>query len=56
MKKQSNFPQVLFLGNGLNRAYGANDWGELLKHIHMEILNLENQECHMFRGIITNLN
>lgn len=33
MKKQSNFPQVLFLGNGLNRAYGANDWGELLKHI-----------------------
>ena len=34
MKKQLFCPQVLFLGNGLNRAFGANDWSKLLKQIH----------------------
>ena len=34
MKKKTVFPQVLFLGNGLNRAFGANDWSKLLKQIH----------------------
>ena len=34
MKKETVFPQVLFLGNGLNRAFGAGDWGNLLKQIH----------------------
>lgn len=34
MNKQREFPQVLLLGNGLNRAYGAGDWSNLLKQIH----------------------
>lgn len=34
MKKQLIYPQVLLLGNGLNRAFGAGDWGNLLKQIH----------------------
>ena len=34
MKKKTVFPKVLFLGNGLNRAFGANDWSKLLKQIH----------------------
>lgn len=27
------YPQVLLLGNGLNRAYGGISWGNLLKEI-----------------------
>lgn len=34
MNKQRKYPQVLLLGNGLNRAYGAGDWSNLLKQIH----------------------
>ncbi len=34
MNKQCRYPQVLLLGNGLNRAFGAGDWGNLLKQIH----------------------
>ncbi|WP_316637067.1 AbiH family protein [uncultured Ruminococcus sp.] len=34
MNKQRKYPQVLLLGNGLNRAFGASDWGNLLKQIH----------------------
>ena len=31
--KEKHFPQVLLLGNGLNRAYGGVSWGNLLKNI-----------------------
>ncbi len=26
-----NYPKVLFLGNGINRAFKSNSWDELLK-------------------------
>lgn len=34
MESHETAPQVLLLGNGLNRAYGADDWRSLLKRIH----------------------
>ena len=30
----NDFPQILLLGNGLNRAYGGADWSALLNSIH----------------------
>ena len=31
MQNNRPFPQVLLLGNGVNRAYGGNDWTKLIK-------------------------
>ena len=33
MKKPETFPQVLRLGNGINRAYGGGSWDDMLKTI-----------------------
>lgn len=33
MKKPETFPQVLLLGNGINRAYGGGSWDDMLKTI-----------------------
>ena len=32
----SCFPQILLLGNGLNRAFGGEDWSELLENMHVD--------------------
>ena len=31
---KSPYPQILLLGNGLNRAYGGDNWQELIKKLH----------------------
>ena len=36
-KLQKRFPQVLLIGNGINRAFGGTDWSSLIKSLHTNL-------------------